>query len=360
MRGRLRHGTVHGRSTRVGRGPVLVMLALFLGQFAIGLAAAQEANTPPLTPAAGVTAAPPSAAPLPSAAIPQAENTPAPAAATPAVPPAIPAAPPAAPEPVPQRTAPPSPAAASPPAAPASASPSSLPHDLSPFGMFLAADTIVKAVMIGLAIASFMTWTVWLAKLIEIGGGRRRLRRELAGLCGERSLAAAAGSFAGSSSLVGRLIDAAAMELRLSTDVTPHGGLRDRVSSRLADIELDAVRRARLGTGLLASIGATAPFIGLFGTVWGIMNSFIGISKAQTTNLAVVAPGIAEALLATALGLVAAIPAVLFYNHLSRAIAAKRALIREAASEVDRLVSRDLDRSRHHGAPHLRSACAAE
>ena len=98
------------------------------------------------------------------------------------------------------------------------------------------------------------------------------------------------------------------------------------------------------GTGLLATIGATAPFVGLFGTVWGIMNSFIGISKPHTTNLAVVAPGIAEALLATALGLVAAIPAVVIYNMFSRSIAGYRALHADAAAEVMRLVSRDLDR----------------
>ena len=98
------------------------------------------------------------------------------------------------------------------------------------------------------------------------------------------------------------------------------------------------------GTGILATIGATAPFVGLFGTVWGIMNSFIGISKSHTTNLAVVAPGIAEALLATALGLVAAIPAVVMYNMFSRWIAGYRALHADAAAEVLRLVSRDLDR----------------
>jgi biopolymer transport protein ExbB len=99
----------------------------------------------------------------------------------------------------------------------------------------------------------------------------------------------------------------------------------------------------RGGTGLLATVGATAPFVGLFGTVWGIMNSFIGISKAHTTNLAVVAPGIAEALLATAIGLVAAIPAVILYNQLARAVAGYRALVRENASEVQRILSRELD-----------------
>ena len=93
-------------------------------------------------------------------------------------------------------------------------------------------------------------------------------------------------------------------------------------------------RRIARGTGVLATIGATAPFVGLFGTVWGIMNAFIGISEAHTTNLAVVAPGIAEALLATALGLVAAIPAVVIYNHLARSIAAYRALLGDASAQV--------------------------
>jgi biopolymer transport protein ExbB len=116
------------------------------------------------------------------------------------------------------------------------------------------------------------------------------------------------------------------------------------VASRLAGLEATLARRMRRGMSLLATVGATSPFIGLFGTVWGIMNSFIGISKSQTTNLAVVAPGIAEALLATAIGLVAAIPAVILYNQLNRSIAEYRALVKETSGEVERLVSRDIDR----------------
>ena len=107
-----------------------------------------------------------------------------------------------------------------------------------------------------------------------------------------------------------------------------------------------AGRKISRGTGILATIGATAPFVGLFGTVWGIMDSFIGISKAHTTNLAVVAPGIAEALLATALGLVAAIPAVMIYNVLARSTAHYRALIGDASALVMNLASRDLDRAK--------------
>jgi biopolymer transport protein ExbB len=106
--------------------------------------------------------------------------------------------------------------------------------------------------------------------------------------------------------------------------------------------------------GVLATIGATSPFVGLFGTVWGIMNSFIGISKSQTTNLAVVAPGIAEALLATALGLVAAIPAVIIYNHFSRLTRSYLELVNRASGASSRLLSRDLDRS--HGGAHSRAA----
>jgi biopolymer transport protein ExbB len=114
------------------------------------------------------------------------------------------------------------------------------------------------------------------------------------------------------------------------------------------------------GTGALATIGAVAPFVGLFGTVWGIMNSFINISKQHTTNLAVVAPGIAEALLATALGLFAAIPAVVIYNVFSRSIAAYRALHADCTAEVLRLLSRDLDRETVHPAKGQRAHLAAE
>ncbi len=120
-------------------------------------------------------------------------------------------------------------------------------------------------------------------------------------------------------------------------------GLKERVASALGRVEAHFGRRISRGTGILAIIGSTAPFVGLFGTVWGIMNSFIGISEAHTTNLAVVAPGIAEALLATATGLVAAIPAVVIYNVFARSIAGYRQLLADSATAVERLISRDLD-----------------
>jgi biopolymer transport protein ExbB len=218
-----------------------------------------------------------------------------------------------------------------------------LPRDLSPWGMFLSADIVVKVVMVGLALASFVTWTIALAKGLEIVAAKRRLRSELTALARMPSLADAARKF-GTGQGLAPLVHAAVVELHLSADAPDKEGVKERVASRLERIEATTGRRMTRGTGMLASIGATAPFIGLFGTVWGIMNSFIGISKLHTTNLAVVAPGIAEALLATALGLAAAIPAVVIYNLFSRSIAGYRALFADASAEVLRLVSRDLDR----------------
>ena len=122
-------------------------------------------------------------------------------------------------------------------------------------------------------------------------------------------------------------------------------GVKERVAWLLERLEVAAGRRIGRGMGVLASIGATAPFVGLLGTVWGIMNSFIGISNAHTTNLAVVAPGIAEALLATALGLFAAIPAVVIYNVFARSVGGYRMLIADAGALVMRLVSRDSERA---------------
>ncbi len=144
---------------------------------------------------------------------------------------------------------------------------------------------------------------------------------------------------------VAHLMQAAASEIRFSANLRADG-LKERIAWQLERIEMAAGRKISRGTGVLATIGATAPFVGLFGTVWGIMDSFIGISKAHTTNLAVVAPGIAEALLATALGLVAAIPAVMIYNVLARSTTHYRALIGDASAQVMKLVSRDLDRAK--------------
>jgi biopolymer transport protein ExbB len=221
---------------------------------------------------------------------------------------------------------------------------SHLPRDLSPWSMFWTADIVVQAVIVGLVFASVVTWTVWLAKSIELYLARRRLARDLVAISDEGSLSDAFARVGNNKGLLPALIRQALVELRLSSNIGDKAGIKERVASRLARLEVAAGRSMNRGTGLLATIGATAPFVGLFGTVWGIMNSFVGISKAQTTNLAIVAPGIAEALLATAVGLFAAIPAVIIYNQFARSIGAYRSLSGDAAAEVLRLVSRDLDR----------------
>jgi biopolymer transport protein ExbB len=226
-------------------------------------------------------------------------------------------------------------------------------RELSPWSMFLAADVLVKAVMIGLAFASLVTWTIFIAKVIELSLVQRKLRRALAKISDARSLSEAQFALGAKDSVLSALLAAAMREARLSAGISSDSGIKERAASSFAEIVRAEARRIRLGMGLLATIGATSPFVGLFGTVWGIMNSFIGISKSQTTNLAVVAPGIAEALLATAFGLVAAIPAVIIYNHFSRVTKGR------SSGAAGRLLSRDLDRT-HISSPGSTHSRAAE
>jgi biopolymer transport protein ExbB len=221
-------------------------------------------------------------------------------------------------------------------------------RELSPWSMFLSADILVKAVMIGLAFASLVTWTIFIAKIIELSVIQRKLRAALGKIGDARSLAEAQFALGAKDSVLSSLLAAAMREGRLSAGISSDAGIKERAASSFAEIVRAEARRIRLGMGLLATIGATSPFVGLFGTVWGIMNSFIGISKSQTTNLAVVAPGIAEALLATAFGLAAAIPAVIIYNHFTRVTKGYLELVGRAAGAAARLLSRDLDRT--HGA----------
>ncbi|MCQ4348579.1 tonB-system energizer ExbB [Pseudomonas stutzeri] len=281
-------------------------------------------------------------------------------------------APPAAQDTASQTVAVPGPAAAPPPAsadtatsdtaaeaAPAPAAEAAAVHDLSPWGMYQAADVVVKAVMIGLLLASVVTWTIGVAKGLELLGARRRLRGELADFKNLRSLDEAAEQARAKHSFSTLLIEDAQDELRLSGGLTEKEGIKERVSFRLERLVAASGRKMSSGTGVLATIGSVAPFVGLFGTVWGIMNSFIGIAKSQTTNLAVVAPGIAEALLATAIGLVAAIPAVVIYNVFARSIAGYKAQVADISAQVLLLVSRDLDRqpppvvARSAATPHM-------
>ena len=282
-----------------------------------------------------VPASPPTATPLQAA----------PTTALPPAPPAFGIAPPSAAHPAIQPMTPP--AVSQPATLPA------MPHDLSPWGMFMAADIVVKAVMVGLAFASVVTWTIWLAKGLELAAAKSSAGRALRRLEAAATLSDAADSITGKDGrrrgAVATLLGASLDEARRSADLGEEG-IKERVAIALSRIEARAGRAMAKGTGLLATIGSTAPFVGLFGTVWGIMNAFIGISQARTTNLAVVAPGIAEALLATAIGLVAAIPAVIVYNVFARSIAGYRALLSDASGEILQHLSRDLERQRRQTA----------
>lgn len=223
---------------------------------------------------------------------------------------------------------------------------SDIPHNLSPIGMFMAADWVVKAVMSLLALASVATWTILIAKSMQLSTAKSRIGRGFMVLHDARSLSQAASVLEKKRGIVPLMVKSALYELKMSEpalDYAGNEGVKERVASALSRIEARASRNMSVGTGILATIGSIAPFVGLFGTVWGIMNSFIGISQAQTTNLAVVAPGIAEALLATAIGLVAAIPAVVIYNVFARAVTGYRQRLADCGSAVERLVSRDLD-----------------
>jgi biopolymer transport protein ExbB len=299
--------------------PVIAVMATAMLIAPAAFAQTQDNSAPATAPAASPVTPPSATAPVPAPAAPAIPAMSAPSSAAPA-------------EPAPDAAPPPFAAA-------------QLTDDLSPWGMFLNADIVVKLVMIGLLLASVVTWTVFFAKTVELRGARNAVRRDLRILNEAGTIAQAHEQLRDGNSAVAVLMQSAAQEIRLSASLRAEG-LKERVALQLERIEMSISRKVSRGTGVLATIGSTAPFVGLFGTVWGIMNSFIGISNAHTTNLAVVAPGIAQALLATAFGLVAAIPAVVVYNVLARQTQHYRAFLGDASAQIMRLVSRDLDRAK--------------
>ncbi len=217
-------------------------------------------------------------------------------------------------------------------------------HDLSPWGMYLAADNVVKSVMIGLVLASLATWTILIYKTIQLRRAKKHSEQLYSHLCECASFDHI--DMRDQQSQVLRLVQVCHQEFALSLKgVVSESGLKERVNARLERTKANILAQSNQGTGLLATIGSVAPFIGLFGTVWGIMNSFIGIAESQTTNLAVVAPGIAEALLATAMGLIAAIPAVMTYNFFTRVINSYKAVLTDITSALMILLSRELDQT---------------
>ena len=229
------------------------------------------------------------------------------------------------------------PAPAFPPAA--APIPAPVPTDLA--ALVAKAHPVVQGVMGVLVAAVLAVLTVLLFKAAEFWLAFARLRRTAAGLQGHAGLPRDCGRCPLAASARAALAEAESLPRPLTPDL--RASARERLDLALARIEAGAVQRLRSGTGLLASIGAVAPFVGLFGTVFGIMNSFLAIAETRTTSLAVVAPGIAEALLATGIGLAAAIPAVLVYNQAMRLIAAFRHRLADGTAEVLRRFSRELD-----------------
>jgi biopolymer transport protein TolQ len=184
-------------------------------------------------------------------------------------------------------------------------------HDMSFLGLFLQADPTVKSVMILLVLASLGCWTIAFQKLLRFRTIRRQARAfEAAARSGDRLHPQMAGA-------TGRIV-AAGHEAWRDQDVSEsRAERRERIERAMRAALAVDMRQLQVGIPFLATIGSAAPFMGLFGTVWGIMNSFSAIAASQDTSLSVVAPGIAEALFATAIGLVAAIPAVIAYNKLT-------------------------------------------
>jgi len=224
---------------------------------------------------------------------------------------------------------------------------------LTPARMFMDADIVVKVVMIGLLLASVFTWVILLIKLFEFGALNRATDRFLESFRQTRTIAdmrrvATSEEFEGNP-----LADMAAaatdeVELSRQAGLSVTGDHRDsalmRAQAAVSAVQSGLAKRLSGGQQFMASVGSTAPFIGLFGTVYGVMNSFIGIANTNTTNLAVVAPGIAEALLATGIGLFAAIPAVIFYNYFNTRIAAFGTRSDGFNAELMNAVSRNLDK----------------
>ena len=224
---------------------------------------------------------------------------------------------------------------------------------MTPASMFMDADPVVKTVMIGLVLASIFTWVLLLIKMFEFGSLNRKTDQFLESFRQARTIAdmrkvATSDEFDGNP--LADMAAAATDEIELSRQagLSVTGDHADsalmRAQAAVAAVQAGLAKRLSGGQQFMASTGSTGPFIGLFGTVYGIMNSFIGIANTNTTNLAVVAPGIAEALLATGIGLFAAIPAVIFYNYFNTRISAYGTRSDGFSAELTNAISRNLDK----------------
>ena len=224
---------------------------------------------------------------------------------------------------------------------------------LTPITMFMIAHPVVKVVMIGLVLASIFSWTLLLIKLFEYAALNKATDRFLEAFRGARSISdmrniATSDEFDGNP--LADMAAAATEEVELSRQagLQVAGAHREttllRAQTSVAAVQSALAARLSGGMTFLASTGSIGPFVGLFGTVYGIMNSFISIAESNTTNLAVVAPGIAEALLATGIGLFAAIPSVIFYNYFQTRISGYGTRSEGFVAELMNAISRQLDK----------------
>jgi biopolymer transport protein TolQ len=219
---------------------------------------------------------------------------------------------------------------------------------LSPVALFLQADIVVKVVMFGLLAASVWTWAIVIMFWRRIGRTRRDGEAFEREFWKAEDIDAYYKKHADTNLPIARVLAAGVAEWRRSTQGTTidRGGTRERLATTMGAAVATEIDTLSDRLNVLATVGAVAPFVGLFGTVWGIMRSFTGIASAQNTSLAVVAPGIAEALFATAIGLFAAIPAVIAYNRFSHGINRIEARLNRFADGFHATLSRQLDRER--------------
>ena len=216
---------------------------------------------------------------------------------------------------------------------------------MSPLNLFLQADAVVKAVMLGLLLASIWTWAIIFThsiRLRRINRGTESFERDF---WATNDIDAFHSKRSADKLPIAVVMSAALDEWRRSTRTknVDRAGTRERLASRMNAAVAAELDRLSDRLNILATVGSVAPFVGLFGTVWGIMRSFTAIAGANNTSLAVVAPGIAEALFATAIGLFAAIPAVIAYNRLTHGLDRHEAKLSRFADRFHATLSRELE-----------------
>lgn len=217
-------------------------------------------------------------------------------------------------------------------------------HDFSFLGLFLQADPIVKGVMILLVIASIACWTVVFEKIVRLAAARRQAKAF-------ETMVRSGGTLDPQlKGIAGHVVNAAVEAWRDQDSSETRAERRERIERAMRGALGTEMKRLRMGLSLLATSGSTAPFVGLFGTVWGIMNSFSSIARSQDTSLAVVAPGIAEALFATAIGLVVAIPAVMAYNKLTSDVGSVQSRFTSSIAILGNRLARDRAAGQHRAA----------